>query len=288
MLKRKDFSWKLFLSVLLIFMFFLVMGQILVNYVFGFLEPNNFNTTASDFTILILKLIFLAFVAFAIMRTKRISYFQSLEFLGFKKPDHYQIAVGLICSAPIIFCDYLAFKNGLATGYQASIRTDWLIKIILIFLGAGLFEEGLMRGFFFHYLRQKHTFLSAAAFSGILWGLSHIDFLFSDSWLGLSTDKKIFYFFELMCFLFLLSFPSAYIFERSGNIIWGWLIVHVVYDSQIILGLSGYGETIIVAQTIYPKIGAILSVLVAFPVAHWLLKKPTKKRKRELKIIFLT
>src|SRR5208282_4991459 len=119
----------------------------------------------------------------------------------------------------------------LGKGVPVTIAPGWPGLLIYFIASAGVFEEILFRGFLFQTLRANRSFLSAAALSSLLWCLSHLGNAFT------GANVRIL-FPEIM--VFLLGIAGAYVFEKSGNMIWTWMIVHVAVD---FIGLLNIGNT---------------------------------------------
>lgn len=143
--------------------------------------------------------------------------------LGLGSPRFEQIKVGAICLVPIAVA-YLAMFLWL---HVSSTTVASLPLVILKFIFAqGIFEEIVFRGFVFRRLRAGRSFLRAATLSAILFSAFHLtNLIHGVSWemlIGVTIS---------MAFSFFVAFPAAYLFERGGNVIWGFSLLHVGIDS---------------------------------------------------------
>jgi len=76
-----------------------------------------------------------------------------------------------------------------------------------------------------------------------------------------------------MVLAFVLAFPAAYLFEKGGMVVWGWMIVHLSVDApQLFINPNG---TSFSDQSILILAALIISVIITFPLANWILK-PSK------------
>jgi membrane protease YdiL (CAAX protease family) len=144
--------------------------------------------------------------------------------------------------------------------------------VVFLFINifvAVFFEEATFRGFFFQWLRPGRSFFSAAALSGVFWSLYHLPHLLPfyemhDDYLSV---------FAQMGGAFVDAFASAYVFERGGNVIWGWMLVHIVDDSTTLISISGYGNMPSQFPDLYVWAGSFLTVALTFPLVNRLLPK---------------
>jgi membrane protease YdiL (CAAX protease family) len=202
-----------------------------------------------------------------------LSWLKCVEFIGFKNPNISQILTGLICTVPIILFYLISFRFCLALGWSFVVPKQWLIPLIFTFFTSGIFEEAIYRGFFFHCLRENSSFLFSSFLSGLLWAFIHIGNVLLSANIFLTNSVNVTQTIYVMILAFVFAFPSAYVFEKGGNSIWGWMIVHVCIDSTIIVGFNtpkGYFSGF---PTFYSWIGIILAAVVAFPVGFLLMRK---------------
>ncbi len=158
-------------------------------------------------------------IVFALKRLKDLTWVESLQYLGFKKPNQRQIIIGILSCLPVVFCCIYNYQTG-----AASFTVISWTEIVSLFILPGLHEETFYRGFLFRLFRENRPFFPAAILAGIFWSSSHLvnyAFVFR-----LYPHRLAF---QLTCVL-LLSIPAAYLFERGGNVIWGWMIFHIGYD----------------------------------------------------------
>lgn len=161
----------------------------------------------------------IAMAAGLVRRFLCLSWGQSFSFLGFKKPDPIQAAIGLLAVVPFGVFVWLGSKYGLVTFRGLSFpQLVWFLST------AGFFEEAFFRGFFFRLLRPGRSFFQAAALSGVLWAASHVVII--DNGDGVVPSPM----WGGMIFALAFSIPGAYLFERGGNVIWGFLIAHAGFD----------------------------------------------------------
>ena len=108
--------------------------------------------------------------------------------------------------------------------------------------------------------KENYSFAISASTSGILWSLTHILNVLcgSQNWGSVTVSIVL---------AFILAFPSAYLFERGGNRIWGWWLVHFAFNSQMLVNIGGNAE----AGAVYVSGGLFLSLIITFPLARWIL-----------------
>ena len=183
-------------------------------------------------------IICLFFVLFWIKTNYSITWIQSLEKLGYKKPDKKQLQVCSLLVLLIVFGYSVYIAINLRMGVPVAVIPNWPSHLFILIFVAGIFEETFFRGFLFQFLRPGRTFVSAALLSGLLWSLGHL--------LNLEAGitKEIAYrTFGSMTTATLLMITLAYIFERGKNVIWGGMIVHLFIDSFIFLNIGQYKTT---------------------------------------------
>lgn len=157
-------------------------------------------------------------------------------------------------------------------GVPVSLFPEWPALLVLFVISAGFYEELVFRGLLFRYLRPGRSFFSAAVLSSLLWSLSHWGSAF------MVTRVRIF-FPEVV--IFLLGLAGAYVFEKSGNSVWSWMIVHLAVDSigLVNIGNTGLFRAPVGASMRYLFGGEALCFLLAFPLARWFWSPPTKKNR---------
>jgi membrane protease YdiL (CAAX protease family) len=153
-----------------------------------------------------------------VFRSKPIEVFASL---GLGASNRRALLVTLVLVAALL-CFYPLFA--LTTGTPIGLIDGWPLLALGIFMQAGIAEEVLFRGFLFRHFREGRSFWHAALLSAIPFVLVHLlIFLATDFWLALAA-------------LFVsvsLSFPFAWLFERSGNSIWPAALLHAVVQGAI-------------------------------------------------------
>lgn len=140
---------------------------------------------------------------------------------------------------------------------------------------AGFFEETFYRGFLFRMFRQDRSFISAAALSGLFWSFGHlVNYAWSVSW----NRQGLIVF---LIVVFLQSISAAWLFERGGNVIWGWMAAHLGWDlsTSLFTPNSQYrDDDIFRAGQFYLYAAFISSGLVTWALSSWLLR-PTRETK---------
>lgn len=178
--------------------------------------------------------------------------------LGLGAPGAGQVKVGAICLLPIMIA-YLAIFAGL------QIPSDFVPHLPLVILkfviAQGIAEEVVFRGFVFRRLRSGRSFLRAATLSAVLFSGFHLANFIHGFSLEMLVGVGI-----SMAFSFFVSFPAAYLFERGGNAIWGFGLLHVGIDSinwfarvsEPGLGLAVYLCALIVSSLLVFRLGILL------------------------------
>jgi membrane protease YdiL (CAAX protease family) len=131
------------------------------------------------------------------------------------------LGLGLLCFFPLF---------ALATGARLTVRADAALLALGMFAQGGIAEEVVFRGFLFRRLRLGRSFWQAAR-------IAALPFVAVHALLFLTLDFPI-----AMASLLLalsLSFPLAWLFERSGGSILPPAIVHGVLQSAIKLVEAG-------------------------------------------------
>lgn len=169
-----------------------------------------------------------------VMTLKSEGLLESLEYLGFKKPNVRQLLAGLIILVPMAGLFLLLHEALLQKGWPVENYNGLKGYCIKLFFVACILEETIFRGFLFQILRVGRSFWSAAMLSGLLWAFFHITGLIP----GYSTSASLILVCGQMYQVVLSSIPAAYLFERGGNNIWGWMLVHAFYDIGIFLTFS--------------------------------------------------
>jgi membrane protease YdiL (CAAX protease family) len=185
---------------------------------------------------------------------------KTIQFLGVKAFNPKQALVGVLAALPVLAVLWVSLRFYSQPG--SGLRPNWAPYLAYLIVGAGLFEELTFRGMFFQYFRKKHSFMTAAAISGLFWSLMH---LYMSPQLGAIWVS--------MVLAFVLAFPAAYLFEKGGMTVWGWMIVHLSVDAtQLFINPDGGSFS---DQWILSFGALIVSVIITFPLANWILK-PSK------------
>ncbi len=212
--------------------------------------------------------------AFFVMKLNSISWVGSFWYLGFKKLNPRQLAVGLLSLVPVAVGDGLSYLYCFQHGISVEPFKHWFSLWLVILVTAGFFEEVFFRGFIFQTLRQKGGLLKTAVFSSALWGVSH-----GVNFLG-GFDQEIFLTTIATAGVsFFLGLAAAYVFERGGNVIWGWSLAHVLFDSMGKANVDHKGLFSLPTglPLLYQVAGIALCVMITFPLGRWLL--PVSKKK---------
>jgi membrane protease YdiL (CAAX protease family) len=206
------------------------------------------------------------FLVFVVTQLRSINLVEALGFLGFRKPKMKQVFVGFVIVLPLIVAFSFLFNEYLKFG--ANVRFDYNQGLIFIsfLISAGIFEEVFNRGFIYQSVRQGRSFFFAAFFSGLFWAFSHV-FSFSS---GNFHQSEIPAFAMMALKVIVFAFPSAYVFERTGNSIWSWVIVHVGYDAS--LDLANHSQGAIKIKT-FCVLGLVVSLLITYPVIEFFYPK---------------
>jgi membrane protease YdiL (CAAX protease family) len=152
---------------------------------------------------------------------------RALAALGLRAPD-LRALLWACALVGLLLCFYPVFAA--ATGAQLSMRADAIPLAIGMLAQGGIAEEVLFRGFLFRRLREGRSFWRAAS-------LAAMGFVAVHSLLFLTLDFAL-----ALASLLLslsLSFPLAWLFERSGGSIWPPAIVHAVLQGAIKLVEAG-------------------------------------------------
>jgi membrane protease YdiL (CAAX protease family) len=161
-----------------------------------------------------------AAVVAEVLLTKR-NPLQALAALGLRLPKARALVWTLIAMAAL-----LGFYpvSGFVTGQPVVIAPGWYLLIPGLLAQGGIAEETIFRGFLFRHVREGRPFWRAA------W-LAALPFVAVHLLLFLSLDLAVAVASVLVAVS--LSFPLAWLFERSGNSIWPPAIVHFVVQGSI-------------------------------------------------------
>ncbi len=222
----------------------------------------------------------LACVFLALYWTKRfqsLSWGESLRHMGFKAPNPRQLLAGVLILLPVLVGDFLAFQGYQQEGVPIQLKWYWGIRLSDILVGAALFEETLYRGFLFRFLRRGRSFTSAAVLSSGLWALSHVTHLMPLYGPEHSHFQQAG---GLMLQVFVDGLMGAYLFEKGGNNIWGWMLVHIGYDLFSLVNLQGSDFYVSSIPENYFDIGHWFSVLATILIVLWIFPAGKGKKPR--------
>lgn len=141
--------------------------------------------------------------------------------IGFRAP-----ALGAMTGAAVLTAVMLLFFPAFAalTGVRLQIHPDAALLAVGILAQGGIAEEVVFRGFLFRRLRTGRSFWGAASLATIPFGLVHSVLFFTLDWpIALAS----------MLLALSISFPLAWLFERSGGSILPSAIVHAVVQGAI-------------------------------------------------------
>lgn len=141
--------------------------------------------------------------------------------LGFGAPKRDALAWSLVlCTAMLSFYPLYA----LTSGVDITLHPNWMILAAGIFAQAGIAEETVFRGFLFRRFREGRLFWRAALLAAIPFVAIHaLAFFTMEFPIALAS----------LLLAVSISFPFAWLFERSGNSIWACALVHVVVQGSI-------------------------------------------------------
>lgn len=137
-----------------------------------------------------------------------------------------------------------------ATDSPLTLRADAALLAIGMFAQGGIAEEVVFRGFLFRRLRAQRSFRRAALLSAVPFVAVHLPLLGSlGAVVGLAS----------IAVAVSLTFPLAWLFDRSGASIWPPAIVHAVVQGSI---------KVVQADDAFP--GLALAWMALSAVAPWL------------------
>ena len=141
--------------------------------------------------------------------------------IGFRAPaSDAMVGAAILSTAMLLFFPVF----GAWTGVRLQLHSDVALPAVGILAQGGIAEEGVFRGFLFRRLRTGRSFWGAASLATVPFALVH-------SFLFLTLDWPI----TLASILLALSisFPLAWLFERSGGSILPSAMVHAVVQGAI-------------------------------------------------------
>lgn len=146
---------------------------------------------------------------------------EALRALGFVTPTREATLWTLVLVA-VLLSFFPLFA--LATQSEIRLRPDWAVLMLGMTLQGGVAEEVVFRGFLFRRLREGRTFWRAALLSAIPFIAVHaLLFLTLDFALALAS----------LLLAVSISFPLAWLFERSGNSVWLPALLHAAIQGLI-------------------------------------------------------
>ena len=152
---------------------------------------------------------------------------RALEALGLAVPDVRALLASLALVAALL-CFYPLFA--FATDSTVTLRPGALVLMLGMFAQGGIAEEVVFRGFLFRRLRVGRSFRRAAMLASIPFVAVHVPlFLTLDAAVALAS----------LLVALSISFPLAWLFERSGGSIWPPAIVHAAVQGSIKLVDAG-------------------------------------------------
>ena len=141
--------------------------------------------------------------------------------LGLTKP-HSEALIWTIILSVVLMCFFPVY--GFLTETPITMRADWPVLLPGLIAQGGIAEEIVFRGYLFRHFRDGRSFWRAALISAVPFIAVHL-MLFA------SLDFVV----ALIALLVALSltFPLAWLFERSGNSIWPPAILHFSVQGSI-------------------------------------------------------
>ncbi len=257
------YVWMVFLTVIVLGIQNL--GQLLLQWMGGLLGVGGGVVVA---LLAVPPFLCVVVTAFFVMKWNSTSWRESFWYLGFKKLNSRQLAVGCISLIPVAVGNGFSYLYYFQHGISVEPFKNWFSLWLVIFITSGFFEEVFFRGFIFQTLRKKSSFLIAAVFSSSLWGISHlVDLLGGFNQEVLLTDLAT----ALVAFF--LGLAAVYVFERGGYVIWGWSLTHVLFDSMGLANIDHKGLFSLPTglPALYQGTGIALCVIITFPLGRWLL-----------------
>ncbi len=154
-------------------------------------------------------------------RTRRIRRAEAARSLGLVRPalrpllGACAVSAALLCLLPLY---------GWSTATPIALVPNWYLYVPGLLAQAGIAEETVFRGFVFRHFRNGRPFWRAALLSALPFTLVHL-MLFATLDAAVAAAS--------LALALSMSFPLAWIFERSGNSIWPPAVVHFVAQGAI-------------------------------------------------------
>ena len=151
----------------------------------------------------------------------------AMQALGLRAPRRRALAWTVaVCAALLALLPLFSA----ATGSTLELRADAAVLALGMFAQGGIAEEVVFRGFLFRRLREGRSFRRAAVLSALPFVAVHVPLLHS---LGAAVGLAS------IAVAVSLSFPLAWLFDRSGGSVWPSAIVHAVVQGAIKLVDAG-------------------------------------------------
>jgi membrane protease YdiL (CAAX protease family) len=152
---------------------------------------------------------------------------ESLYALGLVRPRAGALVASVLLCAVMLLL-FPVFEA--LTGARLTWRADAVVLALGMFAQGGIAEEVVFRGFLFRHLRPQRTFWRAALLASLPFIAVHLPLLASLEWpLALAS----------IALSVALSFPLAWLFERSGGSVWPPALLHAVVQAAIKLVDAG-------------------------------------------------
>lgn len=174
--------------------------------------------------------------------------------LGMARLNAAQIGVAIAATTPLAAAYAVLF---LFLRVSSTPVEHWPLQTLKFIVAQGIAEELIFRGFVFRRLRPGRTFVRAASLSAVVFSLIHFANLVN----GITPAALIGLCVSLV-FAVILTYPAADLFERGGNSIWGFGLLHVAIDSiNLFMDASAHGVGLVVYCT---------GIVATVPIVFWL------------------
>ncbi len=162
-------------------------------------------------------------VAIAVEWRRQGSIGNAVVCLGMGRPHPRQLLTALIACTPVVLAYLFSF---LQLGVPFVLVPAWPLWLLQFVISQSVTEQVIYQGLLYRRLRSGRSFLSAATLSAVVFSLMHLSRLAH----GISP-KVLFSLGMTLVFAAILAYPAAYLFEKGGNSIWGFALMHLVIDS---------------------------------------------------------
>lgn len=196
-------------------------------------------------------------------QSRSLSLGETFRYLGFKSFILQRWGLGLALATPVMVGYGEAYFAYTRKGFSVVLFPEWPFLLVWFFAGSILFEELVFRGYLFQALRERWPFFPSALLSSFTWALAH----FGNAFLG----THVRYLFPDIL-IFLLGLAGAYVFEKTGNALWSWMIVHMAVNAVglVNIGNAGLFRAPLGAAVGYLFGGELICLLLAYPLTRWL------------------